>query len=57
MTGKLGIISQIDTFTATGVNSAGNSWSYFGEALINDPTQIRVTVKKTRLYDVKISLD
>jgi hypothetical protein len=48
-TGTPGISSQMDTFTATGANTGGYSWSYFGEADRQNPTMIQITVKKTSL--------
>jgi hypothetical protein len=47
--GTPGVSSQIDTFTATGTNTQGHSWSYFAEADSHNPTQIRITVNKTPL--------
>ena len=44
-TGTAGISSQVNTFTATGANTLANSWSYFGEGVKQDPTQISITVK------------
>jgi hypothetical protein len=42
-------ISQGDFYTATGTPTAGSvTWAYTAEALPTNPTQLYVTVKKTK---------
>ncbi len=47
--GTQGTVCQRDFYTATGTNTANNvTWAYTAEALPTNPSQLYVTVKKTK---------